>query len=89
MRKTIRPAEARNTAIPVVRYSGHLAGNELTRLLAPIFLVEIAATLARYRFDDLKPGDVSMLIGLLGKIGILPNERGKMNLSAATSPASP
>jgi hypothetical protein len=37
------------------------------------FLVEIAATLmARYRIDELKSGDVSLLIGLLGKIGFSP-----------------
>ena len=45
------------------------------------FLVEIAATLmARYRFDEIKSGDVSLLIGLLGKIGFSPKERGSMNL---------
>jgi hypothetical protein len=45
------------------------------------FLVEIAATLmARYRIDKLKSGDVSLLIGLLGKIGFSPVEHGKMNL---------
>jgi hypothetical protein len=45
------------------------------------FLVEIAATLmARYRIDELRSGDVSLLIGLLGKIGFSPSERGKMNL---------
>jgi hypothetical protein len=45
------------------------------------FLVEIAATLmARYRIDELKSGDVSLLIGLLGKIGFSPKERGSMNL---------
>jgi hypothetical protein len=45
------------------------------------FLVEIAASLmARYRIDKLNPGDVSLLIGLLGKIGFSPGERGKMNL---------
>jgi hypothetical protein len=55
-------------------------------------LVEIAATLmARYRIDELKSGDVSLLIGLLGKIGFSPNERGKMNLPsvAVTLPAFP
>jgi hypothetical protein len=47
------------------------------------FLVEIAATLmARYRIDELKSADVSQLIGLLGKIGFSPVERGKMNLPA-------
>jgi hypothetical protein len=45
------------------------------------FLVEIAATLmARYRTDKLKSGDVSQLIGLLGKIGFSPNERNKLNV---------
>src|SRR6202158_626787 len=45
------------------------------------FLVEIAATLmTRYRFSEIKSGDVSQLIGLLGKIGFLPKERGSMNL---------
>ena len=45
------------------------------------FLVEIAATLmARYRTDELKSGDVSLLIGVLGKIGFSPNERGSMKL---------
>ena len=45
------------------------------------FLVEIAATLmARYRIEELKSGDVSLLIGLLGKIGFSPRERGRMNM---------
>jgi len=45
------------------------------------FLVEIAATLmAAYRGDQLKSGDVSQLIGLLGKIGFSPKERGTLNL---------
>jgi hypothetical protein len=45
------------------------------------FLVEIAATLmARYRIEELNSGDVSLLIGLLGKIGFSPKERGRMNL---------
>jgi len=45
------------------------------------FLVEIAATLmARYRVDALNSGDIALLIGLLGKIGFSPGERGKMNL---------
>jgi hypothetical protein len=45
------------------------------------FLVEIAVTLmAAYRTDRLKSGNISLLIGLLGKIGFSPNERGKMDL---------
>jgi hypothetical protein len=45
------------------------------------FLVEIAARfMADYRADKLKSGDISLLIGLLGKIGFSPNERGRMNL---------
>jgi hypothetical protein len=45
------------------------------------FLVEIAATLtARCRIDELRSGDASLLISLLGKIGVSPNERSKMNL---------
>jgi hypothetical protein len=41
----------------------------------------LAATLmARYRSDELESGDVSLLIGLLGKIGFSPSERGRMNL---------
>src|ERR1019366_5441519 len=41
------------------------------------YLVEIAATLmTRYRGDSVKSGDVSQLIGLLGKIGFSPKERG-------------
>jgi hypothetical protein len=52
------------------------------------FLVEIAASLmARYRIDELKSGDVSQLIGLLGKIGFSPGERGKMSLPAKRSGA--
>jgi hypothetical protein len=44
-------------------------------------LVEIAVTLmGRYRIDELKSGDVSQLIRLLGKIGFSPSERVKMNL---------
>jgi phage terminase small subunit len=49
------------------------------------FLVEIAATLmARYRADELRFGDVSQLIGLLGKIGFSPSERGKMKFPSTT-----
>lgn len=45
------------------------------------FLSEIAATLmARYRVDELKSGDVSLLIGLLGKISFSPKERSALNL---------
>ena len=45
------------------------------------FLVEIAATLmAACRSDQLKSGDVSLLVGLLGKIGFSPKERGRLNL---------
>jgi hypothetical protein len=45
------------------------------------FLVEIAATLmTRYRLSKIQSGDVSQLIGLLGKIGFSPKERGSMNL---------
>ncbi len=48
------------------------------------FLVEIAATLmAHYRIEELKSGDVSQLIGLLGKIGFSPKERGGMDLLTA------
>lgn len=44
------------------------------------FLVAIAATLiARYWIDELKSGDVSPLIGLLGKLGFSPRERGALN----------
>jgi hypothetical protein len=44
---------------------------------------EIAATLmARYRIDELKSGDVSLLIGLLGKIEFSPNERDRMNITS-------
>lgn len=46
------------------------------------FLVEIAATLmARYRADTLKSGDVSLLVGALGKIGFSPGERSKLNVA--------
>jgi len=45
------------------------------------FLVEIAATLmTRYRFNEITSGDVSQLIGLLGKIGFSPKDRGALNL---------
>jgi hypothetical protein len=50
------------------------------------FLVEIAATLmARYRGDNVKSGDVSLLIGLLGKIGFSPKEHGALNLPTRTT----
>lgn len=50
------------------------------------FLVEIAATLmTRYRFSEIKSGDVSQLIGLLGKIGFSPKERGALNLPTRTT----
>jgi hypothetical protein len=56
-----------------------LRGYRLTS--ADRFLVEIAAVLmARYRIDELKAGDVSLLIALLGKIGFSLGERGRMNL---------
>jgi hypothetical protein len=39
------------------------------------FLLEIAAVLmARYRVDELRSADISMLIGLLNKIGFSPTE---------------
>jgi hypothetical protein len=51
------------------------------------FLIEIAASLlARYRIEELSAGDVSQLIGLLGKIGFSPNERGRMNLPEFPQP---
>jgi hypothetical protein len=47
------------------------------------FLVAIAATLmARYRIEEPKSGDVSLLIGLLAKIGFAPKDRGALNSSA-------
>jgi hypothetical protein len=47
------------------------------------FLVEIAAVLmARYRIEELRSGDVSLLIGLLGKLGFSPKDRGALNLPA-------
>jgi len=36
--------------------------------------------MARYRFEEIKSGIVSQLIGLLGKIGFSSKERGSMNL---------
>jgi hypothetical protein len=39
-----------------------------------------AVLMARYRIDELKSGDVSLLIGLLGKIGFSPKDRGALNL---------
>jgi hypothetical protein len=45
------------------------------------FLIEIATTLmGRYRADILTSGDVSLMIGLLGKVGFSPGERGRLNL---------
>jgi hypothetical protein len=45
------------------------------------FLVEIAASLmARYRFEEIKSGDVSQLIQLLGKLGFAPKDRSGLNL---------
>jgi hypothetical protein len=50
------------------------------------FLVEIASTfVARYRAEELKSGDVSLLIGLLGKLGFSPRERGALNLPTETT----
>jgi len=50
------------------------------------YLLEIAASfVARYRSDELTSGDVSLLIGLLGKLGFSPNERGRMNLPTQTT----
>jgi hypothetical protein len=50
------------------------------------FLVEIAATLmARYRFDEIRPGDVSNLICVLSKIGFTPRERAALNLPTGTT----
>jgi hypothetical protein len=34
-----------------------------------IFIVIAATLMARYQTDQLKSGDVSLLVGLLGKIG--------------------
>jgi hypothetical protein len=45
------------------------------------YLVEIAATLmAAYRGDQQKSGGTALLIGVLGKIGFAPKDRGKLNL---------
>jgi hypothetical protein len=41
------------------------------------YLVEIAATLS---FEEIKSSDVSLLIGLLGKIGFSPKDRSGMTL---------
>jgi hypothetical protein len=50
------------------------------------FLVEIAATLtARYRLGQLTHGHVSVMIGLLGKLGFSPRERGALNLPTRTT----
>jgi hypothetical protein len=63
-----------------MKYQGHWLTS------ADRFLVEIAASfVARYRSDELTSGDVSLLIGLLGKIGFSPNERGRMNLPTETT----
>jgi hypothetical protein len=52
---------------------------------ADTFLVEIAATMmARYRIDELKSGDGSQLIGLLGRMGFSPGERGKLKCPGGT-----
>jgi hypothetical protein len=49
------------------------------------FLVEIAATLmSRYR-TDAQSAENSLLIGLLGKIGFSPKERGALNLPTRTT----
>jgi phage terminase small subunit len=49
------------------------------------FLVAIAATyMAAYRGDKLKSADISLLIGLLNKIGFSPAERRKLNLPTRT-----
>jgi hypothetical protein len=45
------------------------------------FLLEIAAVLiAAFRTDNQKSADTSLLIGLLGKLGFSPKERGALNL---------
>jgi hypothetical protein len=66
------PAEAFSTAIPGVSYGGdglEMKSRGYWLASADSFPVEIAATLmARYRTDNLKPGDVSIsshcLVGL-------------------------
>jgi hypothetical protein len=51
------------------------------------FLVEIAATLmARYRTDELKSGDLSLLIGVLGKIGLPCSSTTRTRLVSQKSP---
>jgi hypothetical protein len=42
--------------------------------------------MARHRIDELKSGDVTQLIGLLGKIGFSPVERGKINVEVQKYP---
>jgi phage terminase small subunit len=50
------------------------------------FLVAIAATLiARYRIDELKSADTSLLIRLLNMIGFSPKSRGALNLPTDTT----
>jgi hypothetical protein len=65
-----------------------MARNEALWLLAhERRSVEIAATfVARYRVDNLKSGDVSLLIGLLAKLGFSPRERGALNLAHKQKP---
>jgi len=68
-RRDFRAHQCRNYAVSADRY-----------------LVEIAASLmARYRVDELESGDVSLLIGLLGKIGFSPKERCALNLPARST----
>jgi phage terminase small subunit len=50
------------------------------------FLVAIAATLmARYRSDELRSDEVSLMISLLGTLGFSPKSRGAMNLPTDTT----
>ena len=54
------------------------------------FLVEIAATLmAAYRGDQQKSGDTALLIGVLGKIGFAPKDRGKLNMPETPNRSDP
>jgi hypothetical protein len=78
------PPKCLTTAITAAWLEMKSRGYWLTS--ADRFLVEIAATLmVAYRGDKLKSADTALLIGLLGKIGFSPKERGALNLPTDTT----
>jgi hypothetical protein len=85
--KTPLPNPPRRLPKPVRAMWSGMKSDGFWLTSADKFLVQIAATyMARYQSDELDSGEVTLLIGLLGKIGFSPMERSKLNMPGASAP---